>query len=201
MGGKFANGAAYAAFASVVSEAAQGNFTTGKSHQGLKTPGPEYEGGTSVADEAKMSEAAMIDEVKVAEAAATTPKSPLNPAPYSRTGVVEEVVVTGQYTGARATVPPAYVTPTVTPEQFIALQYAAINAQQARVFKTAASMYGGVRVYQGFKTLAPHVQEALIDAGVDILSQVVQNEMPSTTGQSKYDAEASKTRTPYVRMK
>ena len=95
----FANGAAYAAFASIVNEAANGGFTSGKNHQDLKTPQPEYEGKTSAADEARMSEAAMVDEVKNAEAAATTPKSPPNPAPYSRTGIVEEVVVTGKAPG------------------------------------------------------------------------------------------------------
>lgn len=117
----------------VVSAAARGDFSSGKNHQDLKTPSPQGEiAGPGSGAEAKMAEL-QVDETKFVEGSRdySAPRA----APYSSQGVIEEVVVRAPYiSNARIQVPPAYITPTLTAEEFIARKYRAINRQQAVIF-------------------------------------------------------------------
>ena len=96
-GGKFANGAVMAAFSAALNLAnSRGN--TGKNHQDLNTPSPQYGGtGVSAGDESKMAAHAQqthVDEAKPAGDRANFPEP--RAAAYSSQGIVENVRVTAQ---------------------------------------------------------------------------------------------------------
>jgi len=186
-GGKFANGAAAVAFAAIVSSAAQ----RASDFNGPSTGEFVEAGGVSSEDAAKGADLNVSPgEFVEGSRDYSAPRA----APYSSQGVIEEVVVRAQYTGARLAPLTYYINPTITSRQYVDRQMNALNRRLGTIVEYGSyalmpgTAIGGVRVIsQAWKAAPLQQRRALVQGGVQLLKALSRNEMKGGSGLPTYE--------------
>ena len=174
-GGKFANGAATAAFASIVAESVAASRSNS-----FDPISPDV----AVADVETAQIELNVDATLIESPYAV--QGPPNRAVYSSSGIMEEVVVTAQNLSGRISVPPASVTSIGTPEQLFALQFAAMNARQSSILSPIGYLtglrvgYGAVKLsYQAWQQSPISLRQKLFEAMAESANNFTQRHWAS----------------------